>query len=478
MPSVAVVLAAGMGTRMKSALPKVLHPVAGKPMLLHVMDALKEAGVEEIIVVLGHGADLVEKVLGDRASVVYQKEQLGTGHAVLQALPKLLAYGEGDCLVVCGDTPLLTGETLSRLRKTHWEAQAQATILTALMDEPKGYGRIIREGFPESGAGVSPAERNEVLQGPVLAIVEEKDATFAQKGIREINTGAYCFDISWLRAGLKELKPANAQGEYYLTDIISFLNQRGQKVAACLAADARETMGINDRLQLSQAQEYLTRRILERHMLNGVTIEDPASTLVEPGVEIGRDTVLYRGTVLTGATRIGENCQIGPWTRLNDTEAREGARIVQSTLDGCVVGERCNIGPYTYMRPGCELAEEVKVGGFVEAKKLKAAKGAKIPHLSYIGDATVGRRGNIGAGTITCNYDGKNKFPTVFGDDSFVGSNTNLVAPVNIGEGAYIGAGSTITKDVPPHALAVARGHQKNIENWKQRKQQEADKER
>ncbi|MEA4892339.1 MAG: bifunctional UDP-N-acetylglucosamine diphosphorylase/glucosamine-1-phosphate N-acetyltransferase GlmU [Peptococcaceae bacterium] len=458
MPSVAVILAAGMGTRMKSALPKVLHPVAGKPMLLHVVDALKEAGVDEIIAVLGHGSDQVEKVLEGQAGWVYQKEQLGTGHAVLQALPRLLEYGEGDCLVVCGDTPLLTGQTLGRLRQIHRESGFQATILTALMADPKGYGRIIR-GSDQ--------------QAPVLAIVEEKDADPAEKQIREVNTGAYCFDISWLREALQDLKPANAQGEYYLTDVISFLNKKGQKVGACQAADPEETMGINDRLQLSRAQEYMTRRILEQHMLNGVTIEDPSSTFVEPGVVIGRDAVLCRGTVLTGNTRVGENCLIGPWTRINDSVIQEGAKIVQSTLDGCRIGPRCNIGPYTYMRPGCELAEEVKVGGFVETKKLKAAKGAKIPHLSYIGDATVGQRVNIGAGTITCNYDGKNKYPTFFGDDSFVGSNTNLVAPVNIGEGAYIGAGSTITKDVPPFALAIARERQKNIENWKQTRRDE-----
>ncbi len=458
MPSVAVILAAGMGTRMKSALPKVLHPVAGKPMLLHVVDALKEAGVDEIIAVLGHGSDQVEKVLEGQAGWVYQKEQLGTGHAVLQALPRLLEYGEGDCLVVCGDTPLLTGQTLGRLRQIHRESGFQATILTALMADPKGYGRIIR-GSDQ--------------QAPVLAIVEEKDADPAEKQIREVNTGAYCFDISWLREALQDLKPANAQGEYYLTDVISFLNKKGQKVGACQAADPEETMGINDRLQLSRAQEYMTRRILEQHMLNGVTIEDPSSTFVEPGVVIGRDAVLCRGTVLTGNTRVGDNCLIGPWTRINDSVIQEGAKIVQSTLDGCRIGPRCNIGPYTYMRPGCELAEEVKVGGFVETKKLKAAKGAKIPHLSYIGDATVGQRVNIGAGTITCNYDGKNKYPTFFGDDSFVGSNTNLVAPVNIGEGAYIGAGSTITKDVPPFALAIARERQKNIENWKQTRRDE-----
>lgn len=467
MPSVAVVLAAGLGTRMKSALPKVLHPIVGRPMLLYVTAALREAGVEEIITVLGHGAEKVEEALAGQATCVYQREQLGTGHAVLQALPKLAEYRQGDCLVVCGDTPLLTGDTLRELRRIHQEKAAQATILTAVLEDPKGYGRILR-AQPEAEAE-GP--------GPVLGIVEEKDAGPKERLIREINTGAYCFDIEWLRRGLASLQPANAQGEYYLTDVISFLYENGQTIAAYPSAEPAETMGVNDRIQLARAQAYMTRRILERHMLNGVTVEDPASTCVEPEVEIGRDTVLYRGTILTGKTKIGENCSLGPWSRLHDCEVADEAVVLQSTLDGCRIGPRCKIGPYSYLRPGCVLAREVKVGGFVEGKKLIAAQGAKIPHLSYIGDATVGARVNIGAGTITCNYDGKNKFPTVFGDDAFVGSNTNLVAPVTVGEGAYIGAGSTITKDVPPGALAIARGRQKNLEGWKERKQ-EADKER
>jgi bifunctional UDP-N-acetylglucosamine pyrophosphorylase/glucosamine-1-phosphate N-acetyltransferase len=453
MPSVAVVLAAGLGVRMKSKLPKVLHPVLGVPMVSHVVQALKDAGVDEIIAVLGYEAQQVEAVLQGKAHFVYQNEQLGTGHAVLQALPKLLEYGEGDCLVVCGDTPLLTGETLAKLRQTHQEKQAKATILTAILEDPTGYGRIVKEN------------------GRVVSIIEQKDAPPEVLCLKEINTGAYCFDLQWLKQGLNQLKPVNAQGEYYLTDVISYLVQQNQMVATWPLADPFEAMGVNQRVQLAEAELRLRRRILRQHMLNGVTIIDPQSTYIGSQVKIGQDVTLEPGVILEGNTVIEEDCVIGPWSRIKDCWIGQGTVVAQSVLNGCEIGPDCNIGPYSYMRPGCVLVQDVKVGGFVEMKKTRADKGAKIPHLSYIGDSQIGKKVNIGAGTITCNYDGKNKFPTVFGDESFVGSNTNLVAPVNIGEGAYIGAGSTITKDVPSGALAIARERQRNIENWKKDKE-------
>jgi len=453
MPSVAVVLAAGLGLRMKSKMPKVLHPVLGVPMVVHVVQALKEAGVDEVIAVLGYEAQQVEKVLEGKAKFVYQNEQLGTGHAVLQALPKLMEYGEGDCLVVCGDTPLLTGETLANLRKIHKEKNARATILTAILEDPSGYGRIVKE------------------EGRVVSIIEDKDAPPEVLCLKEINTGAYCFDLKWLQQGLEQLKPVNAQGEYYLTDVISYLVQKDQLVITWPLADPFEAMGVNNRVQLAEAELRLRRRILRQHMLQGVTIKDPQSTYIGPWVKIEQDTIIEPGVILEGNTVIEEDCLIGPWTQIKDCHIGKGTSVVQSVINGCQIGPKCTIGPYAHMRPDCILDEEVKVGGFVEMKKAEVKSGSKIPHLSYIGDSKIGKKVNIGAGTITCNYDGKNKYQTVFGDGSFIGSNTNLVAPVTIGEGAYIGAGSTITKDVPGGALAIARERQRNIENWRKDKE-------
>lgn len=453
MSSVAVILAAGNGTRMKSKHPKVLYPVLGEPMVLRVVDALKDAGVEHIIAVVGYGAAQVEQVLQGQADFVYQEKQLGTGHALLQALPRLMGHGEGECLVVCGDTPLLSGETLRQLRQEHHEHQAKATILTAMMDDPTGYGRIVKEA------------------GQVVSIIEEKDAPPEVRCLKEVNTGAYCFDIQWLKQGLNQLKPVNAQGEYYLTDVISYLVSENQMVASWTVQDPFEAMGVNNRLQLAEAQARLKRQILRRHMLNGVTIADPASTFIGPRVNIAQDVILEPGVILEGETFIDEDCVIGPWSRINGCRIGRGTQVSQSNLNDSIIGTECQIGPYSYVRPGCILENNVKIGAFVEIKKSHVDQDAKIPHLSYVGDSQVGKKVNIGAGTITCNYDGKNKYPTTFGDHCFIGSNTNLVAPVTIGEGAYVGAGSTITMDVPPDALAIARGRQRNIENWRKDKE-------
>ena len=451
---IAVILAAGMGTRMKSESPKTLHPILGEPMIEYVINALELAGVKRIITVLGYGAKRVEAALGDRIIPVYQQEQLGTGHALLMALPVLNEYrqaGGGDCLVVYGDTPLLKGETLSALRKARQDALAAASVMTADLDNPTGYGRVIRDG------------------DRICRIVEEKSADPAQKLIREINVGAYSFDIGWLSQALENLSPANTQGEYYLTDTIEWLADHGQAVTGYRLSNPEEGMGVNDRAQLAEAQEILRRRINRRHMLDGVTVDESAGTMIGPFVQIGMDTVIGTGTQIFGRTVIGEGCVIGPRSKVTDCKIGDGTTVDQSTLIDCVIGKNGIIGPYSYLRPDCVFEDKVKAGAFVEMKNAKVATGSKIPHLSYIGDCEIGKNVNIGAGSITCNYDGVNKFKTIIEDDAFTGSNSNFVAPVTIGRGAYTAAGSTITMDVPPDALGVARGRQSNIIGWTKR---------
>jgi bifunctional UDP-N-acetylglucosamine pyrophosphorylase/glucosamine-1-phosphate N-acetyltransferase len=446
--TVAVILAAGLGTRMKSKEPKVLHKVADVPMISHVLDALKEAAVQDIIIVLGYQGEKIQKALGQGYRYVYQHEQLGTGHALLQALPLLQTYAGGNCLVLCGDTPLLRGKTLDSLKEKHLLSAAKATVLTARVPDPTGYGRIIKDS-----AGIK-------------RIVEEKDASAEEKEIREINTGAYCFDLACIKEGLARLTPANAQGEYYLTDVIKFLVEQKERVETFLLEDYREAMGINNRIQLAEAEAYMRQRILEKQMLEGVTVLDPLTTYIGKDVQIAMDTILYPGVILEGKTVIGENCRIGPGTRIINSLVAADCVIDNSFLMEAKVGRACTIGPYSYLRPGTELAEGVKVGDFAEVKNSLIGRGSKIPHLSYVGDSIVGEEVNIGAGTITCNYDGVNKHQTIIGDRAFIGSNTNLVAPIRVGTGAYIGAGSTVTKEIPEGALAVARGEQRNIENW------------
>jgi bifunctional UDP-N-acetylglucosamine pyrophosphorylase/glucosamine-1-phosphate N-acetyltransferase len=455
--TVAVVLAAGLGTRMKSRKPKVLHEVAGKPLIEHVLSALQEGAVpnpQDIIIVTGYEGDKVQAALGEAYRYVRQEKMLGTGHALLQALPLLAEYQGGTCLVLCGDTPLLTGDTLQKLMEQHHSAKVKATVLTARVPDPTGYGRIVK--------GKRGIEK----------IVEEKDALPAEKQIREINTGAYCFDLTVLKQGLSRLTPANAQGEYYLTDLIKYLVEGQEPVETFLLEDYQEAMGINNRVQLAEAEAYLRQKILRKHMLQGVTVLDPLHTYVGLDVRIGMDTVLYPGVILEGETVIGEDCAIGPYTRIVDSRIADHCWISQSYLIQAKVGKNCTIGPYSYLRPGTELDEEVKVGDFAEVKNSVIGRGSKIPHLSYVGDSVVGSQVNIGAGTITCNYDGERKHRTIIGDGAFVGSNTNLVAPIKVGDGAYIGAGSTVTRDIPAGALAVARGEQRNIENWSEKKKQ------
>jgi bifunctional UDP-N-acetylglucosamine pyrophosphorylase/glucosamine-1-phosphate N-acetyltransferase len=443
---------------MKSSLPKVLHKLVGVPMIQHVVKTLQETGINDIIVVLGYRGEMVEKVLGESCRIVYQHQQLGTGHALLQAMPELLRNEEADCLVVSGDTPLLRARTLRNLICAHQQEKAQATVLTAHLSNPSGYGRIIK--------GAKGLEK----------IVEEKDASPKEKVIQEINTGTYCFSIAALQDKLSHISTSNAQGEYYLTDIIKMVAEKEGKLETVAMEDHVEAMGINNRVQLAEAERILRQRLLTEYMLEGVTFIDPFNTYIDYGVMIGKDTIIYPGVIIEGQTKIGGNCIIGPDTRITDSTISDNVLINYSNLQNAKVACGCNIGPYSYLRPGTELAENVKIGDFVEVKNTYVDKGAKIPHLSYVGDSSLGRDVNIGAGTITCNYDGFQKHKTIIGNRSFVGSNSNLVAPITIGEDVYIAAGSTVSKDIPDGSLAVARGKQRNIDNWQNKKKQTREK--
>lgn len=444
----AVILAAGKGTRMKSVLPKVLHQVGGKPMVQHVLDAAKTAGALESIAVVGFGAEQVEKVLGTKVRYALQQEQLGTGHAVMQTAD-ILANFEGTVMVLCGDTPLLQGQSLKKLYEEHVATEAAATVFTANMPEPFGYGRVIRDE-----------------KGQVVKIVEQKDANSQELLVHEVNTGIYCFKRAALFDALARITCNNKQGEYYLTDVLGIMAENGQKVWAVEAEDYQETLGINSRLQLAQAEKILRRRKLVSLMDNGVSIMDPNSTFIDEQVEIGPDTVIYPFTWLEGNTVIGSGCFIGPNSRLQNTTVGNEANVHFTYAHDCKMGNGVNVGPYVHLRPNTVLSDGVKVGNFVEVKNSNIGEKSKLPHLSYIGDTDMGSKVNIGCGTITVNYDGKTKHRTVIGDDAFVGCNSNLVAPVKVGDGAYIGAGSTITKEVPEKALAVARARQSNINGW------------
>jgi bifunctional UDP-N-acetylglucosamine pyrophosphorylase/glucosamine-1-phosphate N-acetyltransferase len=444
----AVVLAAGQGTRMKSKLYKVLHPVCGKPMVEHVIDQVSKLNINKAVTIIGHGAEIVKSQLKGKTSFALQEEQLGTGHAVMQA-EEMIGSEEGTTIVVCGDTPLITAKTMEALLKYHDDQEAKATILTAYAENPFGYGRVIRSS-----------------EGNVERIVEQKDASQAEQKVKEINTGVFCFDNKYLFQALKEVSNDNAQGEYYLPDVISILVAKGEIVSAFQTDDMDETLGVNDRIALSQAEKIMRERINMDHMRNGVTIIDPANTYIEPNVTIGRDTIIYPGTMLTGETSIGEDCIIGPHSELKDCAVGNETVIRQSVAHNSSIGNKVKIGPFAHIRPQSNIADEVKIGNFVEIKKASFGKGSKASHLSYIGDAEVGSDVNIGCGSITVNYDGKNKFLTKIEDGVFVGCNSNLVAPVKIGKNAYIAAGSTITEDVPGEALSIARARQVNKENY------------
>ncbi len=440
----AVILAAGQGTRMKSKLYKVLHPVAGRPMVQHVIRQVKAVQLDKLVTIVGHGADKVIEHIGNESEFVTQEEQLGTGHAVLKA-EDLLQDKNGTTIVVCGDTPLITAETYTRLCDYHESQQAKATILTAKAQNPAGYGRVIRNA-----------------DGEVERIVEHKDANELELQVDEINTGTYCFDNEELFAALKEVSNDNAQGEYYLPDVIEILKNKSEKVTGFMTADFEETLGVNDRVALAQAEKVMKKRINEKHMRNGVTIIDTDNTYIGPDVQIEQDVLIHPGTVITGQTIIKTDAVIGPHTEITSCIIGEGTLIRQSTVTDSRIGDNVQVGPYAHIRPESDIGNHIKIGNFVEVKKTKIDDNSKVPHLSYIGDAVIGSNVNMGCGTITVNYDGKDKYVTTVGDDAFVGCNANLIAPVTIGDGTYIAAGSTITKDTPEDSLAIARARQTN----------------
>lgn len=447
-----VILAAGKGTRMKSRLPKVLHKIGGKPMVEQVLCAANAAGSERNVVIVGFGADMVMAHLQGQAEFALQEEQLGTGHAVMQARD-ILAEWDGTVLVVCGDTPLLSADLLQNLCAEHEAQNAKATVLTAKMPDPTGYGRVIRDE-----------------EGVVVKIVEQKDASEEEKLVNEVNTAIYCFDAKALLGTLDSLTCENAQGEYYLTDVIGLLRERGERVWAVVADDASEVQGINSRVQLAQAQQVLKERKNRLLMEAGVTIIDPASTFVDMDVEVGADTVLFPYTWLSGKTKIGANSVIGPNVMIEDSEIGSDVQMKFVYAHECVVKDGVTVGPYVHLRPNTVIENNVKIGNFIEVKNSTVGEGSKLPHLSYIGDTDMGARVNIGCGTIMVNYDGQNKHRTTIEDDAFIGCNSNLVAPVTIGRGAFVAAGSTITKNVPEEALGVARAVQKNIDGWAEKK--------
>ncbi|MEU3949901.1 bifunctional UDP-N-acetylglucosamine diphosphorylase/glucosamine-1-phosphate N-acetyltransferase GlmU [Streptomyces sp. NPDC029526] len=456
-PAAVVVLAAGEGTRMKSATPKVLHDICGRSLVGHVLAAAGELEPENLVVVVGHAREQVTEHLAGIAPDVrtaVQAEQNGTGHAVRMGLEELGGAVDGTVIVVCGDTPLLTGETLRGLAATHAADGNAVTVLTAEVPDATGYGRIMRDE----------------ASGAVTAIVEHKDATEAQRSVREINSGVFAFDGRLLAEALGQVRTDNSQGEEYLTDVLGILRSAGHRVGASVAGDHREIAGINNRVQLAEARRILNDRLLTAAMLSGVTVVDPASTWVDVSVTFEQDVVVHPGTQLHGSTHLAEGCEVGPNSRLTDTRVGAGARVDNTVSVDAEVGAEASVGPFAYLRPGTRLGRGGKIGTYVETKNASIGEGTKVPHLSYVGDATIGQFSNIGAASVFVNYDGEHKHHTTVGSHCKTGSDNMFVAPVTVGDGAYTAAGSVITKDVPPGSLAVARGQQRNIEGWVARK--------
>nr|WP_089746246.1 bifunctional UDP-N-acetylglucosamine diphosphorylase/glucosamine-1-phosphate N-acetyltransferase GlmU [Granulicatella balaenopterae] len=443
-----IILAAGKGTRMKSSLYKVLHPVCGKPMVEHVVEKLEKANADEIVSIVGCGAEMVQDVLGDRCQYALQEEQLGTGHAVLQA-EGVLGDKEGTTIVLCGDTPLITEETINQLIKTHQKLQAKATILTGFAENPTGYGRVIRSE-----------------DGYVVKNVEQKDATPEEQLIQEVNTGTYCFDNQTLFEALHRVGNDNAQGEYYLPDVLEIIKKDGGMVAAYQMSNFDEGLGVNDRIALSKAEKIMRQRINQYHMMQGVTLIDPETTYIEDSVMIGSDTVIEPNVILKGHTKIGSNCFIGAHSVISHSILEDNIRVISSNLEDSVMKKGSNIGPFAHLRPKAEIGENVHIGNFVEVKNASLAQGTKVGHLTYVGDADLGQDINVGCGTIFVNYDGKNKHRSKIGDGVFIGCNANIIAPVSVGNHAFIAAGSTITKDVPEEALAIGRSRQEIKEKY------------
>ena len=451
-PLAVVILAAGLGTRMKSEAPKVLHEVCGRPMLSYVIDAALSVSPARIVVVTGPDQDAIAEVLPVGCERAVQQERRGTGDAVRAGLEPLKEFA-GDVMVLYGDVPLVDGAFVDALARTHLEAEAAATLTTVRLDDPAQYGRIVRDAA-----------------GRVARIVEFRDADPSERAIAEINVGLYVFRADALRPALRRLTSDNDQGELYLTDVVHLLIDAEHRVAVHETDDAEMCMGVNSRVELALVNAAMRRRLLERLMLAGVSVEDPATTYVDWGVEVGRDTLLRAGTHLLGRTTVGAACEIGPGAFLRDAFVGDRARVVSSNLSECVISSGCSVGPYAYIRPNTVLAEGAKAGTFVEIKNSRIGEGSKVPHLSYVGDAVIGRGSNIAAGNITANYDGFEKHATTIGDNVRTGSDTTLVAPVTLGDGAFTAAGSVITRDVPPGALGVARGRQENVDGYAERR--------
>jgi len=451
-PLAVVILAAGLGTRMKSDAPKVLHEVCGRPMLAYVIDAALSVSPERVVVVTGPDQDAIAEILPVGCERALQKERRGTGDAVRAGLEPLQGF-EGDVMVLYGDVPLVHGDFVAALHERHLRADAAATLTTVRLDDPAHYGRIVRNAA-----------------GGVARIVEYRDATPDERAIGEINVGLYVFRGDALRPALARLGSDNAQGELYLTDVVHLFLDAEHTVATYESDDQEMCMGVNSRVELAVVNAAMRRRLLERLMLAGVTVEDPDTTFVDWGVEVGRDTLLRANTHLLGRTTVGAACEVGPGSFLRDAFVGDRARVVSSHLLECVIGSSCSVGPFAYIRPNTVLAEGAKAGTFVEIKNSRIGEGSKVPHLSYVGDAVVGRGSNIAAGNITANYDGFEKHATTIGDGVRTGSDTTIVAPVTIGDGAFTAAGSVITRDVPAGALGVAREQQKNIEGYAERR--------
>jgi UDP-N-acetylglucosamine diphosphorylase/glucosamine-1-phosphate N-acetyltransferase len=444
----ALILAAGEGKRMKSKKSKLVHKICGKPMIEWVYDSIENAGIIDKVVVTGKNGEQVKECLKDKVSYVTQEQQLGTGHAVMQAEQHFKNY-EGIILVLCGDTPLITTETITQAIKEHEQDGRIATVLTAEVDNPTGYGRIKRD-----------------TMGRVIGIVEHRDASDSEKEIREINSGMYIFSSRHLFGALKEIRNDNDQGEFYLTDALAILLGKGLKVGVYKMQDQNEVLGVNDRVQLQCTQEIMQRKILKKHMIAGVTIMDPVSTFIDDKVEIGCDTIIYPGTILEGRTVIGEDCLIGPNSRLTNTIVGNNTNINSSVIIDSTLGNEGQIGPFAYIRPESKIGDKVKIGDFVEIKKSIIENRTKIPHLAYIGDAEVGENTNIACGVITVNYNGQVKSKTIVGKNAFVGCNVNLVAPVKVNDNAYIAAGTTVTEEVPEYSMSIGRCRQENKEGW------------
>nr|WP_317357475.1 bifunctional UDP-N-acetylglucosamine diphosphorylase/glucosamine-1-phosphate N-acetyltransferase GlmU [uncultured Tyzzerella sp.] len=432
-----IILAGGQGTRMKSKIPKVLHKVLDRTMIHYVIEASNDINAEDIMVIVGHQSAMVKAVLGADVKYGYQKQQLGTGHAVMQALDFI---GDNEnILILYGDTPLIKKETLQKLVKIHNKERNYATVISSFVDNPTGYGRIVREN------------------GIFNKIVEQKDTNEKEAKINEINTGVYIFNSNALKEALNNLSNNNAQKEYYLTDTLELIKNTGNKVGIMVADDNEEFLGVNSKYELATAINVMKKRINKYHMDNGITIEDPNNTYIGKDVVIGEDTVILPGCIIEGKTIIGSDCVIGPYTKINNTEIKDCVTVAQSTILSSFINNYTTVGPYAYLRPNSNIGEHVKIGDFVEIKNSTIDDNTKVSHLTYIGDSDVGKNVNFGCGTVTVNYDGKHKHRTIIEDDAFIGCNTNLIAPVKISKNASTGAGSTITKDVPQNALAISR---------------------